>query len=129
VLERYLSNDPDPRRKIEEDQILPSNFKNWFISNLRYRTLGSLSSIHPLGTSIPQSFIDKENNFFELMMYKFCIENSLDIKTVDLAEISIIAHGLKYEGVNNSITDIIRKSMLTNPELKMDIYISPGVNN
>jgi hypothetical protein len=129
VLERYLSNDPDPRRKIEEDEILPSNFKNWFISTLRYRTLGSLSSIHPLGASIPQSFVDKENDFFQLMMYKFCIENSLDVKTVDLAEISLMAHVKKYDGVNNSIGDIIRKSMLTNPKLTMDLYITPGVNN
>jgi hypothetical protein len=129
VLERYLSNDPDPRRKIEEDENLPPNFKNWFISNLRYRTIGSLSSIHPLGESIPQSFLDKENQFFELIIYKFCIENNLDPKTADLADIFTIAHGSSYEEVNNSITDVLKKYLLTNPQLKPDLYVAPSINN
>lgn len=129
VLERYLSNDPDPRRKIEEDQFLPPNFKNWFISTLRYRTLGSLSSIHPLSPSIPQSFLDKENEFFELIIYKFCIENNLDPKTLDPAEIFTKAYGPSYKEVNNSITDVVKKSMLTNPELRTDLYIPPSINN
>ena len=129
VLERYLSNDPDPRRKIEEDQILPPNFKNWFISTLRYRTLGSLSSIHPLRPLIPQSFLDKENELFESIIYKFCIENSLDPKIVDVAEIFAKAYSPSYKEVNNSITDVAKKSMLTNPELRMDLYIPPGINN
>jgi hypothetical protein len=129
VLERYLSNDPDPRRKIEEDQILPTNFKNWFISTLRYRTIGSISSIHPLGGSIPQSFLDKENQLFESIIYKFCIENSLDPKIVDVAEIFAKAYGPSYKEVNNSITDVVKKSMLTNPELRMDLYIPPDIDN
>jgi hypothetical protein len=129
VLERYLSNDPDPRRKIEEDQILPTNFKNWFISTLRYRTIGSISSIHPLGGSIPQSFLDKENQLFESIIYKFCIENSLDPKTLDVAEIFAKAYGPSYKEVNNSITDVVKKSMLTNPELRMDLYIAPDIDN
>jgi hypothetical protein len=129
VLERYLSNDPDPRRKIEEDQILPPNFKNWFISTLRYRTIESISSIHPLGGSIPQSFLDKENQLFESIIYKFCIENSLDPKIVDVAEIFAKAYGPFYKEVNNSITDVVKKSMLTNPELRMDLYIPPDINN
>jgi hypothetical protein len=129
VLERYLSNDPDPRRKIEEDQILPPNFKNWFISTLRYRTIGSISSIHPLGGSIPQSFLDKENQLFESIIYKFCIENSLDPKIVDVAEIFAKAYGPSYKEVNNSITDVVKKSMLTNPELRMDLYIAPDIDN
>jgi hypothetical protein len=129
VLERYLSNDPDPRRKIEEDQILPPNFKNWFISTLRYRTIGSISSTHPLGGSIPQSFLDKENQLFESIIYKFCIENSLDPKIVDVAEIFAKAYGPSYKEVNNSITDVVKKSMLTNPELRMDLYIPPDIDN
>jgi len=131
VLERYLSNDPDPRRKIEEDQILPPNFKNWFISTLRYRTLGSLSSIHPLSPSIPQLFLDKENELFESIIYKFCIENSLDPKTVDVQEMFTKAHVPSYVEANNSITDVLKKSMVTNPELRTDIYVhvSPGTNN
>ena len=129
VLERYLSNDPEPRRKIEEDQMLPTNFKNWFISILRYRTLGSLSSIHPLRPSIPQSFLDKENELFESIIYKFCIENSLDPKIVDVAEIFAKAYGPSYKEVNNSITDVVKKSMLTNPELRIDLYIPPSINN
>lgn len=131
VLERYLSSDPDPRRKIEEDQILPPNFKNWFISTLRYRTLGSLSSIHPLSPSIPQLFLDKENELFESIIYKFCIENSLDPKTVDVQEMFTKAHVPSYIEANNSITDVLKKSIVTNPELRMDLYVhvSPGTNN
>jgi hypothetical protein len=131
VLERYLSNDPDPRKKIEEDKTLPPNFKNWFISTLRYRTLGSLSSIHPLSPSIPQSFLDKENELFESIIYKFCIENSLDPNTVGIQEMFTKAYVESYVEANNSITDVLKKSMVTNPQLRMDIYVhvSPSINN
>jgi hypothetical protein len=129
VLERFLSNDSEPRRKIEEDQILPPNFKNWFISTLRYRTLGSLSSIHPLSPSIPQALLDKENQFFESEIYSFCLSNSLDLETVTMIEIAEKAHTRSYKEENNTITDIIKKYMLTNPDLNPQIFTPTNINN
>ena len=129
VLERFLSNDSDPRRKIEEDKTLPPNFKEWFISTLRYRTLGSLSSIHPLSPSIPQSFLDKENEFFESEIYSFCLNNSLDPETVTVIQIVQKAHTPSYKEENNSITDIIKKFILTNPGLDPNVLNPANINS
>ena len=56
------------------------------------------------------------------------LEN-LDPKILDVAEIFAKAYGPSYKEVNNSITDVVKKSMLTNPELRMDLYIPPGIND
>jgi hypothetical protein len=76
-------------------------------------------------------FLDKENELFESIIYKFCIDNSLDPNIVDIQEMFTKAHVPSYVEANNSITDVLKKSMVTNPQLRTDIYVhvSPSVNN
>jgi hypothetical protein len=109
----YLSSDPDPRRSIIEDKTISPKFKNWYISKLRYRTLGSLSQNYPEDLDIPSSMIEKEKTFFETEIYKFCIENELDILSTTSVDILDKAYcsGPSYKEKNNTITDIIGKNI------------------
>jgi hypothetical protein len=112
-IELFLSGDSDPRRSIEENKTLPIDLKNWFTSKLRYRTIVSLMENYPTELEIPASMIEEEKKFFEKEIYKFCIENKLDIKTVTSVEILSAAYfsGPSYKEANNSITDIIKKNL------------------
>jgi hypothetical protein len=112
VLSLYLSGDEDPRKSIEENSIVPEKFKKWFMSKLRYRTLGSLFQNYPEDLDIPSSMIEKEKTFFETEIYKFCIENELDILSTTSVDILDKAYcsGPSYKEKNNTITDIIGKN-------------------
>lgn len=112
-IELFLTGDSDPRRSIEENKILPVELKNWFTSKLRYRTIVSLMKNYPTKLDIPTSMIEEEKKFFEKEIYKFCIENKLNIDTVTSVEIVSKAYfsGPLYKEVNNSITDIIIKNL------------------
>jgi hypothetical protein len=68
---------------------------------------------YPTELEIPASMIEEEKKFFEKEIYKFCIENKLDIKTVTSVEILSAAYfsGPSYKEANNSITDIIKKNL------------------
>ena len=112
VLSLYLSGDENPRRSIEENSIVPEKFKKWFMSKLRYRTLGSLIQNYPEDLNIPNSMIEKEKTFFETQIYKFCIENELNILSATSVDVLDKAYyGSKsYKEKNNSITDIIKKN-------------------
>jgi hypothetical protein len=112
-IELFLSGDSDPRRSIEENKILPIELKNWFTSKLRYRTIVSLIKNYPTELDIPLSMIEEEKKFFEKEIYKFCIENKLNIKTttsVDVLSAAYFSVPL-YKEANNSITDIIKKNL------------------
>lgn len=113
VLSLYLSGDQDPRRSIEENSIVTEKFKKWFMSKLRYRTLGSLVSNYPENLDIPSSMLDKEKQFFETQIYKYCIENKLNILSTTSVDILDKAYssGPSYSESNNSITDIINKNI------------------
>lgn len=113
VLFLYLSGDQDPRRSIEENSLVPTKFKNWFMSKIRYRTLASLIQNYPQNLNIPSSMLEKENIFFETEIYKYCVENQLDINTI--TPIGILENAYfnspNYKETNNSITDIIKKNV------------------
>ena len=113
VLSLYLSGDQDPRRSIEENSLVPTKFKNWFMSRIRYRTLASLIQNYPQNLNIPSSMLEKENIFFETQIYKYCVENQLDINTI--TPIGILDNAYfsspNYKETNNSITDIIKKNV------------------
>jgi len=113
VLSLYLSGDEDPRRSIEESSLVPEKFKKWFMSKIRYRTLGSLVKNYPQNLNIPSSMLEKENIFFETEIYKYCVENELDIEVTTSVEILNKAYfnSPRYKEVNNSITDIIKKNV------------------
>jgi hypothetical protein len=111
VLSLYLSGDEDPRKSIEENSIVPEKFKKWFMSKLRYRTLSSLFENYPEDLDIPSSMIEKEKTFFETEIYRFCIENGLDILSTTSVDILTKAYSDKsYFEKNNKITDIIKKN-------------------
>lgn len=109
----YFNNSGDPRQSVQENSKIGPKFRNWFISRLRYRTLGSLIVNHPDSFEIPASMIEKEKSFFEKEIYNFCIENKLNIETVTPVEILDTAYFTKgkYKERNNTIIDIIKKSV------------------
>ena len=110
-LELFFSGDENPRRSVEANRIMPTKFKNWYISKIRYRTLGSLKQNFPIELSIPDSMIQKEKTFFETETYRFCIENELDILSTTSIDILDRAYLVpSYKETNNSITDIIIKN-------------------
>jgi hypothetical protein len=113
VLGLFLSGDSNPRRSIEENKNVPEKFKNWFTAKLRYRTLGSIMESYPIPLSIPDSMIEKEKIFFEEQIYKFCVENKLNLQTVTGKEILDKAYYLvpPIKDSNNTIIDIIKKSI------------------
>jgi|688.fasta_scaffold58955_5 hypothetical protein len=113
VLSLYLSGDEDPRKSIEENSVVPEKFKKWFMKKLRYRTLGSLASNYPENLNIPSSMLEKEKTFFETEIYKFCIENELNILSATPVDVLNKAYfsGPSYVEKNNSITDIIKKNI------------------
>jgi len=83
----FLSGDNNPRRSVEENRILPTKFKNWYLSRIRYRTLGSIKENYPNELSIPDSMLQKEKTFFETEIYKFCIKNELNILSTTSVDI------------------------------------------
>lgn len=108
----YLKGDPDPRKSTAENRVIPPKFKNWFISRLRYRTLGSLDKNYPLDLNIPQEMINKEKSFFEKEIYHFCIKNGLNpetVKSIDLLQIEYFSGKTDIEK-NNQIVDIVKKN-------------------
>jgi hypothetical protein len=108
----FFNSNGDPRQSIVENAQVGLKFKNWFISKLRYRTLGSLNVNYPDELEIPESMIQKEMSFFESVIYNFCIENKLTLDEVTAVEIldkAYFAKG-KYKEHNNTIIDIIKKS-------------------
>lgn len=108
----YLKGDPDPRRSTVENRVIPPKFKNWFISRLRYRTLGSLDQNFPKNINIPQEMLDKEKSYFEESIYSFCIQNALDpneTTPVDILEKAYFSGIVNIEQ-NNTIVDIIKKN-------------------
>lgn len=113
VLSLYLSGDENPRRSIEENSIVPEKFKKWFMTKLRYRTLGSLVNSYPENLDIPSSMLDKEKQFFETEIYKYCIENQLNILSTTSVDIldNAYSSGPSYVEKNNTITDIINKNI------------------
>lgn len=112
VLSLYLSGDENPRRSIEENSIVTEKFKKWFMTKLRYRTLGSLASNYPENLDIPNSMLQKEKQFFETEIYKFCIENKLNILSTTSVDVLDKAYSEpSYSEGNNSITDIINKNI------------------
>jgi len=109
----FLSGDNNPRRSVEENRILPTKFKNWYLSRIRYRTLGSIKENYPNELSIPDSMLQKEKTFFETEIYKFCIKNELNILSTTSVDILDKAYTIDklYKEQNNSITDIITKNI------------------
>jgi hypothetical protein len=112
-LSLYFSANSDPRNSINENSNVGPKFRKWFTSRLRYRTLGSLNLNHPDQFEIPDSMLKKETSFFEQEIYKFCIENKLDLDSVTSVEILDTAYYIegKYKERNNTITDIIKKNV------------------
>jgi hypothetical protein len=111
VLGLFLNGDSNPRKSIEENKNIPEKFKNWFTGKLRYRTLGSIMQSYPSTLSIPDSMIEKEKIFFEEQIYKFCVENKLNLATITGNEILNKAYSLGPKDINNGIVDIIQKSI------------------
>jgi hypothetical protein len=111
VLGLFLSGDSNPRKSIEENKNIPQKFKNWFTGKLRYRTLGSIMQNYPSVLSIPDSMIEKEKIFFEEQIYKFCVENKLNLATVTGTEILDKAYALGPKEISNGIIDIMQKSI------------------
>lgn len=113
VLSLFLSGDENPRKSIVENSEVSPKFKKWFMSKLRYRTLSSISVNYPKENTIPKIMLDKEKEFFEKSMYKFCIENNLDPETSTALDILDKAYysDSSYKEVNNSITDIVKKNI------------------
>jgi hypothetical protein len=109
----FFNSNGDPRQSIEENSQVGLKFKNWFISKLRYRTLGSLSANYPDELQIPESMIQKEMSFFESVIYAFCIENKLNLDEVTPVEILDVAYysGPGFKERNNTVVDIIKKSV------------------
>jgi hypothetical protein len=109
----FFNSNGDPRQSIEENSQVGLKFKNWFISKLRYRTLGSLSANYPDELQIPESMIQKEMSFFESVIYTFCIENKLNLDNVTATEMLDLAYRTEgqYKERNNTIVDVIKKSV------------------
>jgi hypothetical protein len=109
----FFNSNGDPRQSIEENSQIGLKFKNWFISKLRYRTLGSLEANYPDQLQIPESMIQKEMSFFETVIYTFCIENKLDLNNVSPVEMLDVAYYSQsiYKERNNTIVDVIKKSV------------------
>jgi hypothetical protein len=121
----FFSANGDPRESIEENSQVGSKFKNWFISKLRYRTLGSLNVNYPDQLQIPESMIQKEMSFFETVIYTFCIENKLDLDNVTAIEMLDIAYysGPGYKERNNTIVDVIKKSVYLENQTLIKEYV------
>lgn len=112
-LSLYFNGNGNPRDSINENSNVGPKFRKWFTSRLRYRTLGSLLANHPDNFDIPQSMIEKEMSFFEKEIYKFCIENQLELDTVtpiEMLDLAYFTEG-KYKERNNTIIDVIKKSV------------------
>lgn len=109
----FFNSNGDPRQSIEENSQVGLKFKNWFISRLRYRTLGSLNINYPDQLEIPESMIQKEMSFFESVIYNFCIENKLNLDNVTATEMLDLAYRTEgqYKERNNTIVDVIKKSV------------------
>ena len=109
----FFNSNGDPRQSIEENSQVGLKFKNWFISKLRYRTLGSLNANYPDELQIPESMIQKEMSFFESVIYTFCIENKLNLDNVTATEMLDLAYRTEgqYKERNNTIVDVIKKSV------------------
>jgi hypothetical protein len=112
-IEMYLSGDENPRRSIIENKTIPPNFKKWYMSQLRYRTIYSLVNNYPESLNIPQSIIDKEVEYFETIVSNFLLKNALDPDTTSCTDILKIIYEFDsyepYKNKNNSVDDIIIK--------------------
>ena len=121
----FFNSNGDPRQSIEENSQIGLKFKNWFISKLRYRTLGSLEANYPDQLQIPESMIQKEMSFFETVIYTFCIENKLDLNNVSPVEMLDVAYysQSKHKERNNAIVDVIKKSVYLQDLTSIKQYI------
>jgi hypothetical protein len=115
ILGLFFSGDPNPKKSIKENIEIGPKFKNWFISKLRYRTLGRLLSTYPEELNIPETMLKKEESFFEKEIYNFCVENKLNLKEIDSIKILDMKYtDPEYKEVNNSVTDIVKKYVKMN---------------
>lgn len=119
-IEMYLSGDEDPRRSIIENKTIPPNFKKWYMSQLRYRTINSLVENYPEPLNIPQSMIDQEIQFFQNEVLNYMIENSLD--PVEINSVQLLDHIFSSpayddkKNKNNSVDDIVLKYFIKKEE-------------
>jgi len=130
-IELYFTQKDDPRRSIKEPADVPEKFKKWFMSKIRYRTLGSLLSNYPENLNIPISMIEKEKQFFETEIYSFCIQNKINPTETTALDILSYAYGQdsNYKEKNNSITDIIKKNTYLENRTIIDEHIKELLSN
>jgi hypothetical protein len=119
-IEMYLSGDENPRRSIIENKTIPPNFKKWYMSQLRYRTVNSLVENYPEPLNIPQSMIDKEIQFFQNELLNYMIENNLDpVEVNSIQLLDYIFSSSAYDdkkNKNNSVDDIVLKYFIGKEE-------------
>lgn len=124
-VELYFNEKDNPRRSVNEPSEVPLNFKKWFMSKIRYRTLGSLLLNYPEELNIPNSMIEKEKQFFESEIYSFCIQNKMNPSETTPIEVLTYAYqkDSNYREKNNTITDIIKKNVYLEDRKDLENHI------
>ena len=125
-VELYLSGHSNPREYKEEILEMPPLFKKWFLSRIRYESLGSLANAYPEALDIDPEMIKKETDFFDETIEYYCLINELDVTSITMEE--IINHVQNIFADNNltrnselfnfnkinSLVNIIKKKSIQN---------------
>jgi len=87
---RYLSGNTEIYEEFEEANVFPDSLKSYFLSHMRYKTIGSLLKNSLDSFYIDNSLLHKEKSFLEASIYSFCIANNIDLN-LDIGQIEIMA--------------------------------------
>lgn len=75
---RYLQGETRNPYAIEENNTIPDSLKELFKTRCRYNNLFTMKSIHPNGSFISNSIIEKEKNAIGKKIVNFCIDNVIN---------------------------------------------------
>jgi hypothetical protein len=131
TLSLFLSGDENPRRSIAEQSVVAPKLKQWVMSKIRYRTLGSLQDNYPENLDIPDSMIQKEKQFFETKLYEFCVENKMN--PLETTGLELLKYAYQkdpsYREANNTITDIIKKNTYLEDKNEISTYVDELISD
>lgn len=106
---RYLSGNSDIYEEIDENNVVPVSLKEYYLSHIRYKTLGSLLKNGLKVFSIDSSILDEEKKLLSNKIFEFILANGID-KSSNINEIENIVktnHNLVQTGAN--IQDIVNR--------------------
>lgn len=106
---RYLSGNSDIYEEIDENNVIPVSLKEYYLSHIRYKTLGSLLKNGSKIFSIDSSILDEEKKLLSNKIFEFILANGID-QSSNINEIENIVktnHNLISTGAN--IQDIVNR--------------------